>query len=169
MRLLNNTNASLILAIFQQLRLKNERVSATTENAPIYNVIQQQIQMTPKNFPSTKSAPQMMEGNQQSNNSNTDCNYEEAIQCQLNRIFLQKCAAKTIVQKVLGAAEISSNNWFAMMANLSSHVKSSKNHPYATNHNVNLQFSVHLLHMSISSIPLFISLSFLSLCCFFFF
>ena len=48
-----------------------ERVSDSTENAPVYNVIQKQIQMTPKNFESTKSAPQMMEGNQQSNNSNT--------------------------------------------------------------------------------------------------
>ena len=48
----------------------NERVSASTENAPVYNVIQQQIQMTLKNFQlwksqSTKSAPQMMEDNQQ--------------------------------------------------------------------------------------------------------
>ena len=50
-------------------------MSASTENALVYNVIQQQIQMTPKNFQlwksqSTKCAPQMMEGNQQSNNSN---------------------------------------------------------------------------------------------------
>ena len=42
-------------------------MSATTENAPVYNVIQQQIQMPQ----STKCAPQMMEGNQQSNNSNS--------------------------------------------------------------------------------------------------
>ena len=55
----------------------NEKVSATTENAPVYNVMQQ-IQMTQENSQTTKSAPQMMEGNQQSNNSNTDCNYEKA-------------------------------------------------------------------------------------------
>ena len=65
MRLFNNSNASLILAIFNNLGSKNERVSASTENAPVYNVMQQEIQMTQKNFQSTKSAPQMMEGNQQ--------------------------------------------------------------------------------------------------------
>ena len=52
-----------------------DRVSASTENAPVYNVIHQ-MQMTAKNFQlwksqSTKCAPQMMEGNQQFfNNSN---------------------------------------------------------------------------------------------------
>ena len=77
MRSFNNTNASLILAIFNNLGSKNERVSVTTENAPVYNVMQQEIQMTQKNFQlwksqSTKSAPQMMEGNQQIfNNSNS--------------------------------------------------------------------------------------------------
>ena len=59
-------------------------MSASTENAPVYNVIQQEIQMTQENFQlwksqSTKSTPQMMEGNQQSNKSSTDCNYEEAM------------------------------------------------------------------------------------------
>ena len=45
MRLFNNSNTSLILAIFNNLGSKNERVSASTENAPVYNVMQQ-IQMT---------------------------------------------------------------------------------------------------------------------------
>ena len=82
MRLFNNTNASLILAIFNNLGSKNERMSTSTENAPVYNVTQQQIQMTQENFQlwksqSTKSAPQMMEGNQQFFQLKyTDFNYE---------------------------------------------------------------------------------------------
>ena len=74
MRLFNNSNASLILAIFNNLGLKSERVSASTENEPVYNVIQlafKQLQMTPRNFQSIKSAPQMLERNQHSFNSNT--------------------------------------------------------------------------------------------------
>ena len=65
-------------------------MSASTENAPVYNVIQQEIQMTQNNFQlwksqSTKYAPQMMEGNQQFFNNSISLiptMNEEEIQCQ---------------------------------------------------------------------------------------
>ena len=82
-------------------------MSATTENALVYNVIPQQIQMTPRNSQSTKSAPQMMEGNQQSNNSNSlipTMNEEEnptqntmLAQYNITTKYLYECAAKTTV------------------------------------------------------------------------
>ena len=124
---------------------------ASTENAPVYNVIQQQIQMTPKNFESTKSAPQMMEGNQQSNNSNLPIPTmnEEAnsfkIQCQLNTIFLQKCFVnvqlKILMQRTFKAAEIFLQRVVQMIANLSSHVKIfKKSLSCQKSHNVKFHF-----------------------------
>ena len=73
-------------------------MSASTENAPVYNVMQQEIQMTQKNFQlwksqSTKSAPQMMEGNQQFSTTQVRIMNEEAIWCQYN-ISAKKCSKK---------------------------------------------------------------------------
>ena len=66
-------------------------------------MIPQQIQMTPRNSQNTKSSPQMMEGNQQSNNSNSliPTMNEEANSTQNTMsISLQnECVAKTTVQK----------------------------------------------------------------------
>ena len=83
-------------------------MSATTENAPVYNVIQQQIQMTPRNSQSTKSAPQMMEGNQQSNNSNLliaimneDANSTHNTMSMSLQNYLFECAAKNTCAKGL--------------------------------------------------------------------
>ena len=66
-------------------------------------MIQQQIQMTPKNFQlwkyqSTKFAPQMMEGNQQSNNSNLliAIMNEEAIQYNISAKYFVNVQLKTL-------------------------------------------------------------------------
>ena len=88
MRLFNNTNASLILAIFNNLGSKNERVSASTENAPVYNVMQ-------KEFPTIEISKYKICSSNDGGQSTiqqlkfTDCNYEEDANSTHNTMSIQ--------------------------------------------------------------------------------
>ena len=162
MRLFNNSNASLILAIFNNLGSKNERVSATTENAPVYNVMQLAFKKYKwlqriSNYGNLKVQSVLLKlwrasryrlgcltGKQQWStifNSNTNCNYEEDANSSHNTmsISLQKyfvnVRLKTLVQEAFKAAEFfSSNSCFAPITTRIQMSISSKNHLYATHH-----------------------------------
>ena len=137
-----------------------------------------------RNSQITKCTPQMMEGNKQSNNSSTNCNYEEAISThntmsmQYN-ISAKYFAAENTMQEAFKAADFSFfKELFDTKNNSSSHqfLQKLALQINATNHNENLQFSLGILSIFshvisfisaiyILSLPLF--LLFLSLCSFF--